>query len=409
MLNTECTKDKEELAEDGSEIGIEQEPEEEIIVEPFDPNSISIDSKVIAMDTLIRRFEQKTIHLTPNFQRNEVWNQTRKSRLIESLMLKIPLPMFYVAANKEGQWEVVDGLQRLSTIRDYILGNNNGIKFKLKNLEFLGNKFNEKTFDDIEKDPSQVRLINTIRETEMRFTVINPGTPEGVKRNIFKRINTGGMPLTQQEIRHALYQGKSSDLLKELIELPEFKSAINSNINDTRMGARELVLRFVSFLIIPVKNYQSDMDKFLSNSMQVINCMPDMDQKKLSNIFKDEIIPAIKYQHVKDIKDKFILGMVRGKRLFLDNAFRKSLPESNRKSPINKALFEAWSNILCELGEDDFEQLIKKKSSFFNEYQKKLNSSDFNNAISRHTTQNKGVIKRYDEIKDIIKLTLYGE
>ena len=134
MLEVEDVEIKEELAEDGSKTGVEAENEDEDILEPFDPDSISIESKVIAMDTVIRRLEQGTILLAPNFQRNEVWDATRRSRLIESLMLKIPLPMLYVAANTEGSWEVVDGLQRLSTIRDFILGDKQGKKLKLSNF-----------------------------------------------------------------------------------------------------------------------------------------------------------------------------------------------------------------------------------------------------------------------------------
>lgn len=404
MLEVDDFEIKEELAEDGSKIGVEAENEDVDILEPFDPNSISIESKVIAMDTVIRRLEQGTILLAPNFQRNEVWDTTRRSRLIESLMLKIPLPMLYVAANTEGSWEVVDGLQRLSTIRDFILGDEQGKKLKLSNLEFLGNKFNGKTFDNIEKDPSQIRLINTIRETEMRFTVINPGTPEEVKRNIFKRINTGGMPLTAQEIRHALYQGHSSDLLTKLVELPEFKEAINSKINDSRMGARELVLRFLAFLVMPSTDYQSDMDKFLSNTMRVINCMPELDHKKLIKIYdKDEAIPKIKYSNVVDIENKFILGMQRGKILFDDHAFRKSLPDSSRKSPINKALFESWSTVLCELSEESFGVLVAHKTAFLSAYKKQLNPGVFNDSISRHATQKvNGVMTRYKTINEII-------
>jgi len=396
---------KEELAEDGSKIGIESEPEDNIL-EPFDPNSISIQTTPVAMDTLIRRLKQNSINLAPNFQRSEVWDDTRRSRLIESLMLNIPLPMFYVAADEDGKWEVVDGLQRLSTIRDFISGDKKGKKLKLKNLEFLGKKCNGKTFDDIENNSAQIRLLNTIMETVMSFTVINPGTPEEVKRNIFKRINTGGMPLTPQEIRHALYQGKSSDLLMDLIATPEFKNVMNHNINDTRMGARELVLRFIAFLIFPIGYYKSDMDKFLSNAMRVVNCMPDMDAKKLLKIFKDESTPEFKYQSIKEIKEKFILSMSRGKQLFSEHAFRKSLPDSVRKSPINKSLFEAWSNVLCELSEDEFNLLIARKDVLFDIYQQKLNDSDFNNSISRHATQTKGVTKRYKEIDEIIVATL---
>lgn len=92
---------KEELSESGTVTGIEaDEEDEEIILEPFDPEAISIEQKVVAMDTLIRRLKQKSIHLSPSFQRSEVWDTTRRSRLIESIMLRIPLPMFYVAANE---------------------------------------------------------------------------------------------------------------------------------------------------------------------------------------------------------------------------------------------------------------------------------------------------------------------
>jgi len=416
MLEAE-TEIKEELAEDGSKTGIESENQDENILEPFDPESISIESKVIAMDTLIRRLEQKTIKLAPNFQRSEVWDSTRRSRLIESLMLKIPLPMFYVAADEEGAWEVVDGLQRLSTIRNFILGEKpeeekekDKKKLKLSDLEFLGKKFDGKTFVDIESDKSQVRLINTIRESEMRFTVINPGTPEEVKRNIFKRINTGGMPLTGQEIRHALYQGNSSNLLIKLVGLPEFIEVINSKINDTRMGARELVLRFLAFLIIPMNEYQSDMDKFLSNAMRVINCMPELEHKKLLKIYgKEEAIPKINYNNVAEIESQFILAMQRGKVLFGDHAFRKSLPNSSRKSPINKALFESWSAVLCELSEENFEILVSRKTEFLVKYKKQLTPGAFNDSISRHATQKvNGVMMRYKVINKIVNEILVG-
>lgn len=408
---------KEELAEDGSKIGIESENQDENILEPFDPDSISIESKVVPMDTLIRRLEQKTIQLAPNFQRSEVWDSTRRSRLIESLMLKIPLPMFYVAADEEGSWEVVDGLQRLSTIRNFILGEKpeeekekDKKKLKLSDLEFLGKKFDGKTFVDIESDPSQVRLINTIRETEMRFTVINPGTPEEVKRNIFKRINTGGMPLTGQEIRHALYQGCSSDLLITLVGRQEFKDVLNSKINDSRMGARELVLRFLAFLLIPATEYQSDMDKFLSNAMRVINCMPELEHKKLLKIYgKEEAIPSIKYRTIDDIESKFILAMRRGKVLFGDHAFRKSLPDSSRKSPVNKALFESWSTVLCELSEAHFKVLVDRKAEFIIQYKKQLSPGVFNDSISRHATQKvNGVVMRYKVINRIVSDILEG-
>ncbi|MEO1419157.1 MAG: DUF262 domain-containing protein, partial [Bacteroidota bacterium] len=124
--------------------------------DPFNPDEISIQTKPIPMETCLRRLIQGTINLNPDFQRDEVWNKTRKSQLIESLMLKIPLPMFYVSSDEKGNFTVVDGLQRLSTIRDFILGkdylssdprdeNLRGKGFVLENLEFW-KEFNGKTF-----------------------------------------------------------------------------------------------------------------------------------------------------------------------------------------------------------------------------------------------------------------------
>lgn len=359
---------KEEESETGNPAGIEADGEEVSIMDPFDPESISIDQKSVPMDTLIRRLEQNSINLTPSFQRNEVWIDMNRSRLIESIMLKIPLPMFYVASDEEGNWEVVDGLQRLSTIRNFILGNDEGKELVLGDLEFLGERLDGKTFTQIKEDSSNQRLVNTILETELRFTIINPGTPEIVKRNIFKRINTGGLPLSSQEIRHALYQGKATDLLIKFEESNEFREATSGTVNDSRMGARELVLYFLSFLIFPRVGYKSNIDDWLSNTLQVINLMPELDQNRLQKIYKDKEIPNIRYRSIDQLKPKFKLAMKRSKILFGEHAFRKSLLEGDRRTPINKALFEIWSNILCGLSEEDFSLLIKYRGNLFNYY-----------------------------------------
>ena len=395
---------KEELSESGEATGIERDSEEELTLEPFDSDSISIDQKSIPMDTLIRRLNQKSIHLSPSFQRNEVWDDKRRSRLIESIMLKIPLPMFYVAANELGQWEVVDGLQRLSTIRNFILGDN-GNFLKLRDLEFLGSKYNGKYFSDFNEDERDIRLVNTIMETEMRFTVINPGTPEAVKRNIFKRINTGGMPLTAHEIRHALYEGESSKLLRCLAESQEFRTAVDSNINDTRMGAQELILRFISFMVFGRRDFKLSMDSWLSNTMRVINCMPELDDKLLHKIFQSSLIPTINVRSIEAIKERFELAMIRNKKIFGAHAFRKSLP-SGKKTPINKALFEIWSNVLSELTEPEFVILENSKSHLVSKYEAVLNDEAFLNSIGRNSSQPKDVVDRYGTILGIVQATI---
>ena len=287
VFNVDHNDFKEELSETGNPVGIEFEDEDEsTLMEPFDPEKISIEQRVVAMETVIRRLKQGLINLSPAYQRNEVWDDTRRSRLIESLMLKIPLPMFYVAASDNGSWEVVDGLQRLSTIKKFIIEKSQN-RLVLKNLEFLGDKFDKHDYTALEGQADYPKYLNNLLETELRFTVINPSTPEAVKRNIFKRINTGGMPLTLQEIRNALYQGKSTELLFELANSPEFLNTIKTKVNDTRMAARELTLRFIAFNLFSYNVYPSfTLDTWLTSSMQAINLMPlsndsDINLKKI--------------------------------------------------------------------------------------------------------------------------------
>lgn len=350
--------------------------------DPFDPASISIETKIISMDALIRRLRQKTIRLAPNFQRGFVWDQKRQGRLIESLMLRIPLPMFYVSADVDGNWDVVDGLQRLTTIRNFILGPVDGTKsLQLAGLEFWGNRFNNETFDSINSHTENSRIINNIMETEMRFTVINPKTPEEVKFNVFKRINTGGMPLTNQEIRHALYQGRSTKILSDLVISEEFISATDDSIDDSRMAGRELITRFFAFTLNPWKTYTGDMDGTLSETLKKLNALTEDDHKALERRFKK--------------------SMSRTYKLFNNHSFRKSV-ETMRRTPVNKALFDVWGNVLADLTPAKFNLLLKEKNLLIKKYEKLLKTDDFERAISRDATSQSGVTGRFTWVNKLV-------
>jgi hypothetical protein len=401
-------KYSEDLAADGSLAGVEFDDFEREEQEPFDPEKISIEPKVIPMDTLIRRLIQGSIRLAPAFQRKEVWDVERKSQLIESMMLRIPVPMFYVAADEKGNWDVVDGLQRLTTIKEFVLGKEyfetkdeqlKGKGLKLKDLEFWGDKFDGYTFSELPEP-----MVNRILETQFQFTIINPGTPEEVKRNVFKRINTGGMPLTSQEIRHALYQGKSSELLAELVESREYKNATSGSVKDSRMAGRELILRFLAFSIRDYTQYpkNSDMDAFLSDTMRVINLMPDLPEKELSKIFKNTETLKLKFTTIDELQNRFSKAMTRAHQLFRIHTFRKSYGYKNR-SPINKTLFEVWGNLLAELNDGQFNTLLSNSDTFLNEYNQMLDTQDIANMISRHSWKYLGVKDRYEKFSEILK------
>lgn len=395
-------------------VGIEDEQNDDTdsYIEPFDPEKISIETKKVSMDTCLRRLQQGTLVLNPDFQRNEVWTIDKKSQLIESLMLNIPIPMFYVSSDSKGNYTVVDGLQRLSTIRDFVLGKDflqendkqkkeylKGRGFQLKHLEFW------RQYEGMQFVELPEHLSNRILETEFTFTIINPSTPEDVKRNIFKRINTGGLPLSSQEIRNALYGGRSTILLNKLSKRKEFLEATGHSINSLRMEDKEVILRFLAFTIRDYSNYRrsQNVDDYLADTMIIINCGGNLTERQLEKLAKKTGTGETGIQHftVEELTDRFVLAMTRPHRLFGKHTFRKSHGQ-NRRSPINKSLFETWGVLLSKLPQSTFERLYINKNQMMPEYIDLLESKDFQTAISRNSMTHQSVHYRFDKIKQLI-------
>ncbi len=393
-----------ELAADGREAGVESE---EYNPFPFDAEKISISDKRVPLQTMIRRLKQGTITAPPIQRGAGIWDDDQQSRLIESLMLKIPVPLFYVAEEAEEEdinWKVVDGLQRVTAIDRYVLRQ----EFVLSGLEFLreleGCKF---------KDLPQ-KFQNRIFETEFQFAIINPSTPQNVQRNVFKRLNTGGLPLTAQEIRHALYYGPSAELLAELAQSSDFKKATTGSVNDTRMAGRELILRFFAFLIRGVDSYpkNEDMDDFLSGTMQIINLMPDLPQRELARMLNEATNNInIKYRTHDKLRELFHLAMTRANTLFGAYAFRKAVPTNQRRmrTPINKSLFETWSVFLSEMEDEKYQSILKNKERFYSLLESATYSAandDLGRFISRDSHKLQGVRKRYRILMNITTIAL---
>jgi hypothetical protein len=247
--------------------GVESEEigTDESITEPFDPTLIRVSSKVSTIDLLVSRLQKGEFNLAPDFQRKGgIWSLGAQGRLVESLLIRIPLPAFYIDASDDDKWVVVDGLQRLTTLKNFIVDKT----LRLTDLEFL-KALTGKKYDELPRN-----FQRRIDETQVTLYLIEPGTPQEVKFNIFKRINTGGLPLSAQEIRHALNQGQVTRFLKELAESREFLKATTNSIRDDRMGDKEFVLRFLAFSIVPYTEYRSkDFDSFLNDRMADINRM----------------------------------------------------------------------------------------------------------------------------------------
>ena len=357
-------------------IDVEEEldgPNVEKIEGPFNPEEIKINTTNITVWQVVLRIEHNEIELSPEWQRNSgIWDAVQQSRLIESLLLRIPIPVFYVAADNQENWAVVDGIQRISTINDFV-----GNKFKLKSLEYL-NRFDGNLYDHLPR-PMQRR----IEETQLIVNVIDSRTPITVMFNIFKRINTGGMMLNGQEIRHALNPGQVRNYLKELADSEEFKLATDNSVRPKRMVDRECVLRFLAFYFNGWENYKENgLDSFLVNTMRQVNQMRESDLE----------LP----------KRKFFDSMTAARRIFDDRAFRKPKPDNSR-SPISKPLFEVWSVCLAKCSSQEITALIERRESVGDKFKDLvLRDDEFDRAISYSTGLSRRVRKRFESIQSLI-------
>jgi hypothetical protein len=395
--NSDNNEYSEELAAaDGTLSGVEADQADDPY--PFDVEKISISNKKISLSNVVRRLERDLIRAAKLQRSENLWDIGRKSRLIESLMLKIPLPYFYAAATKDDELLIVDGLQRISTIRGYVSKN----AFELQSLEFL-RKFEGKKFEAL---PERMRI--RIEETELDFVIIDPDSPQAVQRNIFKRLNTGGLPLTEQEIRHALYNGPVTDILSKLVDSEEFQNAVDHSVNDSRMAAQELVLRFLAFSVMGIDEYRKDeeMDAFLSDAMQIINSLKSHGVRK-AGVAGVSVERRISNGNIDEIQKKFVLSLIRARTLFGDRAFRISTPLRGRekgRTPVNKSLFELWSILLSDMAERDFNTLNANKERLYEEMEKEFsdNESNLRKFIGKYSTKTASVKGRYKIIRELI-------
>ena len=344
-----------------------------LISTPYDPSQIDIDITYFTVFHIMRKIELGEIDLQPSFQRRLFWDETRQSRFIESILIRIPLPAFYLDAVDYDNWLVIDGLQRLSTLDKFYNKN----ELRLKNLEFL-TQLEGKTFQELPRN-----FQRRIENTKLNVYTIQPGTPSGVKFTIFYRINTGGLVLTAQEIRHVLFQGQSIELLKKLTSSEEFKKATTNSIRSRRMEDQESILRFLAFHMNSYKKYNnSDFNNFLNQTMEQINKLSAEDIMQMR------------------LEDSFLAAMRKAKAIFGRYAFRRMYARNGKRYPISKPLFEIWSVSLVDYTQ---ESLVKHRDEIIDEFIRVMNEDDnFNKSISQGTGSVNKVHKRFSTIEQLL-------
>ena len=243
--------------------------------EAFDPREIDISVEQQNIDFLIGKLEEGEINLNTEFQRSsDLWKDDKMSRLIESLMVHFPVPGFYFDVTQKNNWQVVDGLQRLSALKKFVIDN----ELKLQKLDFL-KEIEGKTCSELSSDEVYKHRIRAMKRTQVVLYMIRSGTPKPVKYRLYERINTGGLKLNPQEIRHALNQGIEANYVEELSKLPAFQEVVK--VYNARMLDREFVLRYIAFRETPIFDYKPPLTKFLDNAMENIATLSDDHKKQL--------------------------------------------------------------------------------------------------------------------------------
>ena len=251
--------------------------------------NLKIDCHQFSIYGLKHRYDSGAICLDPDFQRNYVWKAKQKSELIESVLMGIPLPLIYLAETMQGTLVIIDGRQRLTTFFDFIDN-----QFMLKGLNILS-ELNGCRFRDLEKDEGRRRFASAIVDFQLITYIIKYPTPDRVRFDIFDRINRGGTPLNNQEMRNALYQGHSTKLLNRLAEKEEFKAATGYSISPIHMKDKYIILRAIGFYLwknekLLKRNgekvrYRSDIEELLGVAMEQLNRMNNAELKKIEELF----------------------------------------------------------------------------------------------------------------------------
>lgn len=348
----------------------------EEITKPFNPNEIDVDISTVNLGSLIDQLENDEIDLQPDFQRvTDVWDNVKKSRLIESILLGLPLPSFYFSEDPVSQkLSIIDGLQRICAIRDFVLEKENPLK--LEGLQFLKN-FDGFTFSQLARP--EVKRIKSLKIT---MNTLRKGTPLDVKYIIFQRVNTAGVPLTPQEMRHALNQGPAAIFIKELADMESFKKATNYSVESKRMQDRDFVNRFIAFFI-GYQDYMGDLDMFLNDKMGELN--------KMTSEQRD------------DIRVSFDKAMKCCYEIFKKDTFRKRYKQEDRRKPISKSVYDTLSVNIAWLSDEEQLMLLKNAEAFKTGMIRLFNDERFNFSISTGTGQKYNVDLRFTMVKSLIK------
>ena len=290
---------------------IEKQNELEI---PHEVRNLTTQSYDKSVGDIVRMIAEKDLVLDPDYQRNYVWDNKKASKLIESIILNVPIPVIYVSEEKDSSWSVIDGLQRLNSLKRFFDG-----KFKLSGLEILYelNKCDFKTL------PS--KALRMLKNGLLRIVMITADSNDDIKYDIFMRLNTGAVQLNEQELRNCLYRGKLNTFIQEEAKNPKWLAMLGLETPHKRMADRELLLRFLALSVNWNSNEKIVID-YRGNMKSFLNGFIKKHQNDIGNI-----------NYFRTLCDETIDKVFE---VYGIDAFRR-LNEDGTITPINRAIMDA--------------------------------------------------------------------
>lgn len=350
---------------------------------PYDPSDIKIDHQNVNLGYLLEKLEFDEIDLNPDFQREgNLWDPVKKSQLIESILLGLPLPSFYFSVDPINEkWQVVDGLQRLSTFDAFWIKET----LTLEGMEFLS-AYEGKKKEDLTR--ADIRKISGFK---VNLYVIEKETPKQAKFLIFKRVNTGGLILTPQEMRHALNQGQPAIFIKTISKLESFKIATDHKVPSKRQEDRDFANRFVAFYLQGYgENYQGELDSFMNNGMALLENKTQNELNELESIFDTTMNTCF--------------------NIFGIHTFRKRTAFNERRKPISRSLYDSISVNIAWINIDRHNELINSRENIIQQLMDLINQDErFKRSISTGTAQKSNVTYRFQKISELLNLNLNND
>jgi len=332
-------------------------------------------------ETIITQLKKGNIELNPNFQRRDAWGIERKSTFIESLMLSLPIPQIILAERKEkkGTYIVIDGKQRLLSIRQYSVCDKNDDfePLKLTGLQIL-RSLNGKTYNDIANDLSLSEYNNILDNQSIRTVIIKNWDSQEFLYRVFLRLNTGSLPLSPQELRQAFIPGPFTTFVDKFSkESYQIRNIFGLEKPDYRMRDVEIIVRYFAFKFF-LEEYNGNLKDFLDSTCYKLNNRWENEEKYI-NEQSEELNNAIDFSC----------------NIFADNAFTK-YSDKGFTQIFNRPVFDIMTYYFSFT---EIRSAAKGKEEIIVDYFKKLctNDIEFQRSIESSTKNTSAIIKRFSE------------